>query len=277
MPGPEEFILVAAGQTVSSTFDVSVAYDMSMDGKYSVVLDTYIEYAVGSVERMNVAGKQGIHTKIAHISSPVVTFIISGGGSSKRTLGQMARSLEMNERTSSISDFIKRTNAPREAVVVGNSALNAETKQVHRLAYDSVVSAISEIESNRSPDRFNTWFGKRDQVDLAHPLLVHQLIKQVLQRDTITYVYESPMCENNWFGFTYRGTRKIYLCLQYKLEDITGMGDSKLGTVIHELTHAIGYTSDYAYGTSACRYLATSSPSKAADNGDNYCYFISYM
>ena len=34
--GADQFLFVAAGQTVSSTFDVSAGYDVNKSGKYSV-------------------------------------------------------------------------------------------------------------------------------------------------------------------------------------------------------------------------------------------------
>ena len=77
-PGPDQFLLVAAGQTVSSRFDVSDAYDMSKAGTYSIAVDTYIEYAEGSVEGMNEPGKPDIPIKMSHLSSPPVSFQVVG-------------------------------------------------------------------------------------------------------------------------------------------------------------------------------------------------------
>ncbi|KAJ7377758.1 hypothetical protein OS493_026894 [Desmophyllum pertusum] len=93
-PGPDQFLSIGAGETVSSTFDVSDAYDMTKAGAYSIAADLYLEYAVGSVKGMNVPGKPGIQKKITHLSSPAVRFQVARRGSFKRTLGQRARSLE---------------------------------------------------------------------------------------------------------------------------------------------------------------------------------------
>ena len=40
-PGADQFLFVAAGQTVSSTFDISAGYDVSKSGKYSVAFRIY--------------------------------------------------------------------------------------------------------------------------------------------------------------------------------------------------------------------------------------------
>jgi len=94
IPGPDQFLLLAPGQTVSSTFDVSEGYDMTKTGNYSIAVDTYLEYALGSVEGMNVIGNLGIQTNIAYLSSPVEVFYITSNSHSKITSGQKARSLE---------------------------------------------------------------------------------------------------------------------------------------------------------------------------------------
>ena len=48
VPGPDQFLTFGAGQTLSSTFQVSDAFDMTKAGDYSIALDTYLEYVVGS-------------------------------------------------------------------------------------------------------------------------------------------------------------------------------------------------------------------------------------
>ncbi len=46
------------------------------------------------------------------------------------------------------------------------------------------------------------------------------------------------------------------------------------GTLVHEMSHFTNtaQTSDYAYGQSACRALAKSSPSKTINNADSHEY-----
>ena len=86
-PGPDQFLFVAAGQTVSSTFDVSAGYDVNKSGKYSVALDTYLEYTPGSIRNINMPGKHALPTKVSHLSSPKEIFQVVGENSTRRTLG----------------------------------------------------------------------------------------------------------------------------------------------------------------------------------------------
>ena len=67
---------------------------------------------------------------------------------------------------------------------------------------------------------------------------------------------------------------KIYLCGAFWAAPNTGT-DSRAGTLIHESSHFTlnGGTADNAYGQTACRALAKSSPSKAIMNADSHEYF----
>ena len=282
MPGPDEFILVGAGQTVSSTFDVSEAYDMSKDGNYSVALDTYIEYAKGSVESMNVAGKPGIHTKVGHLSSPVVTFIISGRGSSKRTLGQRARSLEINsKRTFSVMDFEKRSVPldPRMYLLPGRKYITitdankiAAVKLLHRLAHAFIVYAIKELQG--SVGRFETWFGKANS---ASVLQKYQEIEGKLRTETVTYVYGGHYCSRGWDRYSYMNWRQIHLCSPFENFKLLEGDMNQVGIIIHELSHIFVDTMDYAGRPDGCKALAQSDPAKATNNADTYMYYLTTL
>jgi len=48
--------------------------------------------------------------------------------------------------------------------------------------------------------------------------------------------------------------------------------DSQAGTIVHEVSHLVAGTQDYAYGQNALQ-LATTNPGKAIQNADNYEYY----
>ena len=284
LPGPDEFLLMAAGQTVSSTFDVSMGYDMTKAGTYSIAVDTYLEYAVGSVKGLNVPGKPGIQTKIAHLSSPAEVFQVIANDLTKRTLGQRARSLEDRKRFSDKS-FSRRmlgpkrplseqndaaANAPLDAIVkLCTASQRRATKEVHRAAYHSIKSAIPNLENN--PDRVKTWFGKTPVKDATK---IFEKMEEILRSDKITYVFGGKYCEKDMFAYTFPGTRKIYLCKSYQKSPKLSGFDNKMGILTHELSHALGHTDDKVYGQSACKQIAKKAPRRALKNADNYEYFV---
>ena len=88
-PGPDQYLHVKPGQTVSSIFDVSDAYDTTKAGLYSIAVDTNLEYVAGSLSEGPLT-----QTKIEHLSSPVVSYEIDKMNFIKGTSGQRARTEE---------------------------------------------------------------------------------------------------------------------------------------------------------------------------------------
>ncbi len=258
---------------MSSTFDVSEGYDMSKAGTYSVAVDTYIEYAVGSVKGMNEPGKPGIDIKISHLSSPAVSFQVVGRKAGNGTSGQRARSLERgNKRIMSAGNFRKR-GVPLDPEVVGNAAQIQETKDLHRDTYDMVVSVYSDLKSSSNPlaNNLKTWFGGTTY--LQDITVKYNNIAYYLQVDTIKYVFYGQDCLSNWFAYTWLGARTVYLCNAYDYLPKWYGQDNKLLTIVHELSHALTYTDDIVYGEYACKALAKSDPKAATKNAESYAYF----
>jgi RHS repeat-associated protein len=75
------------------------------------------------------------------------------------------------------------------------------------------------------------------------------------------------------------GNISIHLCDKFFMEDLTGF-DSQPGSIIHELSHQVAGTQDYAYGILDAHLLAWSTdPMKqvqASYNADNYQYQAEY-
>ena len=295
MPGPDQFIPIAAGQTISSTFDVSAGYDMSESGTYSVALDTYVEYVVGSVMNMNVPGKQEVHTKISHLSSPAETFEVTENNVSRRTLGQTARFLEGKNRLpgeetfsrilgARKGGFLELNNVAAERrrgnsntalvprVMKGTRMPKISTKKVHQEAYNKIKSSITDLKTNQK--RAKTWFGE-NQVDSATS--VFEKMEEILRDDRITYIFGGKYCDKDTFAYTFHDSRKIYLCKSYEKANKNSGLDTKVGILTHELSHALSKTDDKVYGISACKKLAKKAPHKAVKNADNYEYFVETM
>lgn len=281
IPGPDQFLLLVPGQTVSSTFDVSEGYDMTKAGNYSIAVDTILEYTLGSVDGLNAAGQSSIQTNIAFLSSPVAVFYIMGN--TKITSGQRARNLESRNQfyERSFSRLLRGQNnnssvreviddAPLNAVVKRCSAAQRRiTKEVHMAAYRYTKSAILELQNNEEMAKL--WFGKSH---VSSAINVFEKMAEVLQKDTVTYVYGGQHCERDMFAYTFHGTRKIFLCKEYQKAPKLGKFDSKMGILTHELSHAICYTNDIVYGQSACKKLAKKASRRAVKNADNYEYFV---
>ncbi|XP_078381102.1 uncharacterized protein LOC144663891 [Oculina patagonica] len=88
-PGRRNFVTIAAGETLSSKFDLSSGYNMVKPGTYTVAVDDYLEYTEGRASNIHVNANTGIQEKLAHLSSPAVSFQVVGPVPvPKRALGE---------------------------------------------------------------------------------------------------------------------------------------------------------------------------------------------
>ena len=273
VPGPDQFLTVKAGKTLSSMFQVSDAFDMTKAGEYSVAVDTYLEYVEGSA-----TSKPDIKRKIRHLSSPAVSFQIVGRSSSKRTLGQEARFLESRKQTKQSGIFngtfgggvSRKSVLPLPPVINGGTqALKRDTRTAHDTAYNRMTSFVAAPQTRRA--LVQTWFGA-NQVNNVVPKF--RSMARVLERETITYTFDGPRCRSNIFAYTYKRSREVFLCQLYKVASTLRGADNKMGILTHELSHAIISTDDIVYGQSACRALARNRPNEAINNADNFEYFL---
>ena len=275
VPGPDQFLTVRSGQTLSSTFQVSDAFDMTKAGVYSIAIDTYLEYVVGSA-----TSKPDTKRKIRHLSSPAVSFQIVGGSSSKGTLGQKARFLESRKQTKqngifdgTFGDGVSRKSIlPVPPVINGGSkSLQANTKLAHDAAYNAIKSFLAAPQTKKA--RVTTWFGVNPVNNVVVKL---QQMAGVLEKETITYTFNGPRCTARKYAYTYPDTREIFLCQRYAQAMRNG-ANSKMGILTHELSHIIIDTGDHAYGQNACKVLARDVPADAIDNADNFEYFVEFL
>ena len=277
-PGPEQFLFIGAGETLSKAFDVSEVYDFTKAGKYTIKIDSYIEYTVGNVKGMNDLSKSQIQKKIVHLSSPAVSFQIIGESSTRVTLGQKARFLErknqftengVSNASLGVRAFRNRKSLKDPKIVGASAVQKRATQTAHRAAFNNIESAKREIPKNGQ--RVITWFG-RGSASKANK--VFQTMSSILKRDTITYDLYKTGCRSNIYAYTYKGSRKVYMCRLYEIAATQTGFDNKMGIIIHELSHALAYTDDIVYGQSACKQLARTRPSDAVKNADNFEYFV---
>ena len=163
-----------------------------------------------------------------------------------------------------------RSSGARDPVVHGNAAQVAETKQIHPATYPVTVSAISDVQTKTN--HYNTWFGKNTYLNYVKK--TYELMERYMREDVITYVHGGDSCNSGTYAYTWRGSRRIHLCRQYENSpSFTGV-ESKVGVLVHELSHALAWIQDIGYGVSFCKSLAISYPNKAAVNADSYQYFV---
>ena len=253
--------LLKAGHTLNTEIDLSTAYAINKAGKYTAQLQTKLYYHP-------VVEDAAASTDLEQtLESNSVTFLVSEGPNPRKTLGEIHR----QEATMHHAEVQQSGNPLDPKYVSGTPSQRSLTTQIHRASYHYMAAAGDDIDDNQP--HYVSWFGAADPNRIEVVKLVYEIMKNVMETDVITYIFNDPRCQPSYYAFTYHGSREVYLCDQYlNSEDILGI-DTKLCTIVHELSHAITYTNDHAYGRQKCLNLAKNNPIQAINNGDSYCYF----
>ena len=277
----QNYIVLKAGNTVSAMVDLSLAYSMNATGKYTVQLQRNLQYCPtsesvpcpqhgASVRKMrDLPSEQPSTVPVQEASSTSAKFQLVGSGTGPKTMGEHYRQLsKVNQQV-----YSQQYGTPRDPVFIGGSAdQQALTKEIHRANYHYIASAINDIDDNEA--HYVSWFGEADANRINKVKRVFNEMKSSLEQDTYTYHFDDPECEDGLYAFTYFDSTEIYFCDAYVASDDLIGQDTKLCTIVHELSHARSRIEDHEYGREYCLDLAQSNPNTAIDNADNYCYFL---
>ena len=84
---------------------------------------------------------------------------------------------------------------------------------------------------------------------------------------------DPPGCPGGRFAYARERDMVLGLCPPYFRARMDGT-DSRWGILIHEASHLAANTRDHAYRPNGALVLAKENPARAAENADNYEYFV---
>ncbi|KAH7104632.1 deuterolysin M35 metalloprotease [Auriculariales sp. MPI-PUGE-AT-0066] len=296
--GDETATLLNDPNTVLSTSETNTFAISTVDGKTPTFLGKFVKWTPSTAEKTVLAPGESV--TISHKIGNAYDFTHTGAGlysietSSKLTLVTENGFEEIHADTTALET--KLTGAlikPELKTAVENARSRAISRRSldKRISYDSCSSSRqSQIATAASSaltyatnaaayltnhtttsTRYTTWFGtftsSRRSTVLSHynNLKSHSWSSNTYSCD----------CTESAYAYTYSyATGEMWLCSAFWSAPTTGT-DSKAGTIVHESTHwdAIAGTDDYAYGQTAAKSLAKSSPSTAIFNADSHEYF----
>lgn len=268
VPTRDEHVLVPAKSSIVVTVDLSRSYNFDTRGSYSVKLDTKFTYYRAA----------NSNTSNQHVISNIENFAMAGSEVNRKP----TEAGELRKNSSSIKsldlDFptLVRAGAYVTPSMAGN--IYSNDGQTTAIVYDAVYNILDKsygaVDSNYW-NLYSTWFGTRYSGYMNTVKGAYLNIKSAMQTYKFTMYFDGPECAKikNVIAYTYKGSTVIYLCSLYRTEPNTKGANTKVGTVLHELTHAVARTDDLTYGQSNCAALARSQPSRAIQNADNYRCF----
>ena len=259
--GLSKRILLKSNESITVSLDLTTGYSLTVAGSYAISLNTRIYFLYGDDKIQQV-----------DLQSAPATFEVYEGENigTKMTVGEKYR-FERSKYRLEVKDGGKVTGTPKSVTFAGSydSVDSSQATDAWSRAYTGVVNSISDMTKN--PSHYKYWFGTTPQSTVWSGTF--SKLKAAMEQKTFRLFFRSSDCEVNVYAYTYYGSDTIYLCDSYIYAQAYGY-NSKFGTIVHEMTHAVAGTKDLAYGEYDCLNLAQTNPNSAVMNADNYEYFV---
>lgn len=137
-----------------------------------------------------------------------------------------------------------------------------------------LAAAIALIEREPQHPHVIRWFGTAPPEEVAGRL--RRIAAWMAEAPAgIALVCNDPaQCrQGGRMAYTSPARRLLGLCPAFFRAGARGF-DTHWGVLIHEASHLVAGTRDHAYGPQAAAILAKEDPDRAAENADNYEYFV---
>jgi peptidyl-Lys metalloendopeptidase len=275
----KDFVRIAAGASLDFKVELSSLYDLSGTGVYTIQYDVKsvptlrgraANTADAAVDQRLAQSQPASQTQTQDLGSNTIALTITGDSNVAARRADAASAARASEAV-----------APMFAASVSFvGCSNTRTSQV-RTALTSAESYASNslgyLNAGTRGPRYTTWFGAYNSRRYSTVRSNFANISNAAA--TKPLVFDCSTCPGTDYADAYayvysNQPYRVYLCNAFWAAPSTGT-DSRAGTIIHELSHftVVAGTSDYAYGQTAARRLASSNPSRAVRNADNHEYF----
>ena len=284
------YLRIAAGETVAEELDLSTAFSFEEPGTYEVTLHTRFRDAIPSPGAAVAPRPRGEHEGFS-LEPLSASFEVLADGAARLTGGQRARAEEstraevdeadlrsaFEESRLTIGPGIRRqldAIDPSETMdFISPDTLDVFATDGNALAW--VSAALDELTSwsSRTENALYTeWFGGDDANRYRTVRNHFEAIKRKLTTPH-TYDLSPDDCSASATAYTYPGSDTVYLCRPWFSKPATGE-DSKFGVFVHEWSHAVAGTTDFAYNRDEVLALAANRPNDAIRNAENHEFFV---
>ncbi|KAM5544362.1 hypothetical protein V8D89_002022 [Ganoderma adspersum] len=245
MTDPSVFTVLAPGESVSLTHDLSSAYNFTSTGHSKYTIEASNPFHLVNADN-------DVSTLRADAQPHVVT--LTGGKLA------VARPAALTER----AQFHGCSSSQQ-------AALKTAAPYANRYAA-SALAYLQQHASSPATPRYKARFGTYSR---ARHALVQTHFAHIAAHDYAGFTYDCTCTDPGTYAMVDPGELDtVYLCGAFWDAPTTGT-DSQAGTLIHEASHftANGGTDDYVYGQDGAESLAKSDPGEAVMNADSHEYF----
>jgi len=286
MCGLEDYILLNAGECVSINICLAKNYMIDKAGYYKLRFNRMLQC-------MRV-DKTGRISRIMYEEAECREkgfYLLSLGREMCATLGQTERGISAYRMEQAglrnVPEYYAepdiRFDNDRGCSDEFKEKFKTATRKAHYILANYLYHSNKELSlgtpaARRANLHYQMVFGDYDETRYQTVQGVYDKVEEVMRREKLVYIYKER--DEATYGYTTKGSRTIYLCQAYVRAALTGE-DSKMGTLLHELTHAAAYTDDVyyddkrkCYGRTCCRNMAKTHPDSAVKNADSYEFFL---
>ncbi len=150
---------------------------------------------------------------------------------------------------------------------------NAVIESALAIARPRLAAAIALIENEPGHPHVRRWFGTAPPAEVAERL--RRTAAWIGAPADVKFLCnDPPVCNvGSRMGYASPSRGLLGLCPAFFRARTEGY-DTNWGVLIHEASHLVAGTRDHAYGPVAAQILAKEDPARAAENADNYEYFV---
>ncbi|CTP85977.1 protease [Xanthomonas translucens pv. arrhenatheri] len=253
-PRAEDFVTLQQGEARHAQIDLGNAYDLSRSGNYTITLNASLQYAAFA----DGARMQRADSQPQTLSSAPLTLWLDGRGRALRN--------ELMAGPQAVVNGINYASCSSSQISTIGSAVNS--------ARTYSQNAKTYLNGGSTGARYTSWFGAYNASRYSTASSNFVNIDAAIDQNNGQITINCGCSESSYAYVSPNQPYQIYVCNAFWSAPLTGT-NSKAGTLIHEMSHfsVVAGTSDYAYGQSAARSLASSNPARAVKNADNHEYF----
>ena len=267
IPEKNEFVLLKAGESISTTAEITDIFKFDTDGLYTVQYSKPLQYLPVNAEM----SAQQVPTDELWKSS-----VVAESADIYLTNTQLLTKPQEPE-IGKVDYTVQVQGCASASFIGGNAQNNNKVLEAHK----RICGQMSNIIDNKINQNalYRKWFGVYTPERAKKVKATYQRMETGLSSgQTVTYSNNGNACHTCRFAYThiYEGQPYdvVYLCSPFYTIPINCMGteDTMENVLVHEWAHALGWTKDIRYGSIGCQFLAYGTPDKAIINGDSYGY-----
>jgi hypothetical protein len=175
------------------------------------------------------------------------------------------------------------TEKPPPAVVTAADIPGPACTPAHRVLMDDAMAeartrlaaAVALVRDQPDDPHIRRWFGDAPRKTIR--ITLELVAARLAEMEALDIRCNDPQgCPGGRFAYARGQDLVLGLCPPYFRARMDGT-DSRWGILIHEVSHIAANTVDHVYRPSGAMRLAKENPTQAAENADNYEYFVETM